>query len=266
MKKEGMKRLKINILFIFLFILFIFLFPALRINFLKETTSDTKAPTSFLSFIHKSTESIYNIFPSIKNYFVTKNSLLLEIEILREEIQNQKEIILSLHTEEKLNYNSSTTKVSDTNIISANKIFKDFTSMYDTIILDKGFIDGIEKGDEVFLYPDLAIGQIESINRNTSILKLYSKSKNKVEGIVKSGEKDIIIDIYGMGSGDFYAEIPESINISTGTIVYLSSNKNKTLGEIVRAEKREASFFQDLLIRGYYNTRLQETYFISKDK
>jgi phage repressor protein C with HTH and peptisase S24 domain len=154
------------------------------------------------------------------------------------------------------------------------------------------------------------IGQIESINSNTSLLSLYSKDKNKIEAVLKASRDDsvvskpqtgvgstststsidnssstlsfssstifnsnndirisatsrnIIIDIYGNGSGDFFVSLPDNIRVSTGTIIYLASDESKALGEVVKVENEEASFYQKVFIKGYYNTRINDNYYI----
>ncbi|MEN9338367.1 MAG: rod shape-determining protein MreC [Candidatus Parcubacteria bacterium] len=273
MNRQESKRLKVNIIFIIIFILFVFSFSSLK-YFLgsNRDTNSNKINESgvFLKKLNDTASKIYNFFPQMGVYFSSRNSLVKERDLLKIEIENQKEKIVelsesqrgSLEQDASLASSSNVIDIGNKNTISAKPIFKDFTSIYDTLLLDKGFVDGVEKGDKVFLYPNLAVGEIESIDRNTSLLKLFSKNENKVEVLMKNEKENTILDIYGIGSGDFYAELPESMEISPETILYLLSDDRKAVGIVSRVEKREASFFQDVLIKGYYNTRTSHTFYI----
>lgn len=147
------------------------------------------------------------------------------------------------------------------------------------------------------------------MNLTTSVVTLFSKNKEKVEGVIKaeygkdtldnltqikilentlkqatssenneaeiksssnlskkSNEAEsILIDIYGYGGGDFMAEIPGNIKVEVGSQVYLAEDESKLLGEVVKVEKKDASYYQRLLIRGYYNTRINNTYYIESN-
>ncbi|MEI6352925.1 MAG: rod shape-determining protein MreC [Candidatus Nomurabacteria bacterium] len=300
---------KVNFIFIGLFLIFLIFFPAIKSSFNDSGSKEENQmnmPNSFLSSVNNSSNAFTGFFVGIKDYFVSKKDLENQILDLKSQIQ-------------KSQYNSLLTSsvVSDKSLskdgpVLAKKVFSDFTSIYDTVILNKGFLNGVEKGDIVFLYPNQLLGQIESINSNTSILSLYSKDKNKLEAVLKakksndvisidqsqsttsssseeiistssspffssssvfnpnpnfkikndSGGSNIIIDIYGNGSGDFTASLPDNIKVATGTIIYLSSDESKALGEVVKVENQEASFFQNIFIRGYYNTRTNDDYYI----
>lgn len=301
--------LKTNFFFIIFFIIFLISFPTIKSwsndNRSKEE-NNISTPNSFLAGINNTSDSFTGFFGNLRYYFVSRKSLLDEVDNLKNQIQKGEYLSLlgSTSTSENLiNKNSP---------IPAKKIFADFTSIYDTILLNKGFLDGIEKGDLVFLYPDRLIGQIENINSNTSLLALYSRDKNKLEGVMKvtkgdasisinpiqiattsstssvlgntsstsssttsensnstfkiqnsfSGGHNIIVDIYGRGGGDFSASLPDNIKVATGTIIYLASDESKALGEVVKIESEEASFYQTIFIRGYYNTRTNDNYYI----
>ena len=302
------KYYKTNIIFIIVFIIFLISFSSIKSWFNHSVSKDENVmntPNSFLYSIDKTANSFTGFFSGIKKYFVSRRSLEVEIEYLKSQIQ--KEQYGSL-------VDSSTTSTNNVVLkngpIIAKKIFSDFTSIYDTVLLNKGFLNGVEKGDMVFIYPNKLIGQIESINSNTSLMSLYSRNKNKIEAVLKASRDDsvlsrpqtgvgstststfidnssstlsfssstifnsnndirisatsrnIIIDIYGNGSGDFFVSLPDNIKVSTGTVIYLASDESKALGEVVKVENEEASFYQKIFIRGYYNTRINNDYYI----
>ncbi len=242
------------------------------------------------------------------DYFYSRKYLLAEINKLQEDLLQEKDKNI---IKENLIQNNK-------EIIIAKKIFTDFTSVYDTILINKGAQDGIDEGDFVFIDENKIIGKISKVNKNSSLITLFSKNKEKVEGIVNAvknqntvlytkedtgvgkGEdidnlntenkienstntvlldKDneninpkivkngtnILIDLFGYGGGDFIANVPGNIEVAIGDIVYFGIDESKYLGEIVSIDRQDASFYQVLLIRGYYNTRQNDNYYILKN-
>lgn len=293
MRRGSITRLKFNIAFIILYLLFLLSFPFFRNHFnIKENIETANIGTAggVLHLADRSTNSISGLFKNISNYFSFKKTLISEIEDLKFQLEVEKD--KNILREEVVDNAGEVT--------IARKIFSDFTGIYDTILLDKGSAAGVESGDIVFLYPNRIIGRVDDVDAKRSVVTLYSKDKNKLEGVirvvklydkvvdttplitstsssdiasstadteshietVKGRPSSIIVDVYGYGGGDFIAKIPENLEVATGTIVYLGEDETKMIGEVVKAEKQDASFFQILLIRGYYNTRENSSYYI----
>lgn len=240
--------------------------------------------------------------PSLKsegivlNYFSNKREMSLEIDKLKKELELEKLRYLDLKNyifEIDKNWKE---EEKDLKIISAKKIFTDYTTIYSTALLNKGIRDGVSEGDLVFLYPDKAIGIISRVKNKTSQVSMFSKDKNKIEGILKikieenllkelenienieeienqlttssfaiKSSDQIIVDLYGYGGGDFIMTIPKNIEVETGMDIYMANYEDKVLGSIVKIEKPEASYYQVVLIKGYYNTRENHIYYILKN-
>ncbi len=299
--------LKTNFFFIIFFVIFLISFPTIKSwsndNRSKEENS-VSIPNSFLAGVDDTSDSFTGFFGNLRYYFISRKYLQDEVDNLKNQIQKGEYLSLLIST------STSENLINKNSPIPAKKLFADFTSIYDTVLLNKGFLDGVEEGDLVFLFPDRLVGQIENINSNTSLLSLYSRDKNKLEGVMKvtkgdasisinpiqiattsssssvldntsssstlpenpnptfkiqnsfSGGHNIIVDIYGRGGGDFSASLPDNIKVATGTIIYLASDESKALGEVVKVESEEASFYQTIFIRGYYNTRTNDNYYI----
>lgn len=251
--------------------------------------------------------------PSLKsegivlNYFSNKREMSLEIDKLKKELELEKLRYLDLKNyifEIDKNWKE---EEKDLKIISAKKIFTDYTTIYSTALLNKGIRDGVSEGDLVFLYPDKAIGIISRVKNKTSQVSMFSKDKNKIEGILKikieenllkelenienieeienqpivstfqnnkesitssfaiKSSDQIIVDLHGYGGGDFIMTIPKNIEVETGMEIYMANYEDKVLGSIVKIEKPEASYYQVVLIKGYYNTRENNIYYILKN-
>lgn len=301
--------IRLNIFYIISFIIFLIIFPFLR-NYLNGNELSVNKGAIFLNLANKSTGAAFDSFNGLLGYFYSKKYLLNEIDRLKNEL-NSKEInsIIENNTEEKNLSNHDYDNDNDMNIVVAKKIFSDFTTIYDTILLNKGVDSGIKENNLVFVNDNSAVGEVSKVYKNTSLITLFSKNKEKVEGVIianknqntvlltnftdlqeenkneenssslnlhsdlnnldnlKALEKgsSILIDLYGYGGGDFISYIPNNIEISTGTKVYLAIDESKILGEVVDIEKPDASFFQVLIIRGFYNTRKNDNYYILKN-
>ena len=307
MQSKEKKYFRNNFIFILIFIFFFLCFSKIKF-FFNSSTKEKNTPEFFLYSINNGIENSFDFFSGIGDYFTSKKRLLKQVEELQNEIERQKYYSIIDSSTSSLfeagiqdlsskNISNKNKSILDKDLpVIAKKIFSDFTSIYDTVLLDKGFSSGVKKGDIVFFYPNLLIGQIDTINPNTSLVVLYSKDKNKIEGVIKvsknsnkktemdnssssiqnsSSSKNIIllqdrfintsnvlIDLYGNGGGDFIATLPGNLEVSTGTIIYLSNDESKALGEVVKVEKQDASFYETVLIKGYYNTRSNDDYYI----
>lgn len=305
MQTKEKKYFRNNLIMIFIFILFFISFSQIKTFFI-SSEKDKSTPENFLYSINNGIGSFFNFFSNIGEYFSSKKYLLNQIDDLQNQLADQRysNIIDSSSSVAQDSYsvnpNSKSKNILNRDLpVVAKKIFSDFTSIYDTVLLNKGFSSGVNKGDLVFVYPNFAIGEIDTINPNTSLLSLYSKDKNKIEGVMKVSknisldinkvnqnsssslsasssssspsiidikkinENNILLDVYGNGGGDFIASLPDNLNVATGTIIYLSKDESKILGEVVKIEKEDASFYKTIFIKGYYNTRLNNDYYIA---
>ena len=312
--------IKWNIVYIIIYLVFLISFPYLRSLFSNSFVLVNK-PSTVLGAAHKSTNFFAKSFSNFGDYFSSRKYLITENERLQNELELERN---------KNIVNRNVSLFGENKVVVAKKIFSDFTNIYGTILLNKGVEDGVHEDDTVFVYENNAIGKITSVNPNNSLVTLFSKDKNKVEGVIKAKKNNntlfeldlptlenkkedeidmdnkdintenlenldnensssstsflnenstivsevkdsetspssIIIDIYGYGGGDFISQIPANIEVSTGTVVYLGTDETKSLGEVVSVEKQDASFYQILLIRGHYNTRANDDYYIKRN-
>ena len=288
----------LNLFLIIIFLIYVFSFYSLKTSFkknLKEVRSDF--PENFLFFTSDTKNNFTNFFANIANYFLQKKYFNQKIVILEEEIERQREIILknkisedendSLNNleikslSENENPTSSTllnkkkikNKIQYQNLISTKRIFDGFLNLYDVILINKGFIDEVEVGDLVFIYPNKIIGQIFQINKNNSLVSLFSKEDTEFEGILKVFKntkevnkdlefQNILVDVIGIGNGDFKIEIPSNLNVEIGTKVYLAKDDTKEIGKVLEVKNKDKISNKEILVEGYYNSRINEKYYI----
>lgn len=171
MNLRSKKKFQHNILFIVIYLVFLFSFPLLR-NYFNVNDIKLGAPETVLVAADSSTNFVSKVFSNFFGYFSYKKDLLNKITKLEED--------LKLVKDEKII--GDITQSQDK--IVAKKISSDFTKIYQTILLNKGSRDSVIDDSLVFIYPNKAVGIIESVSEKTSLVSLFSKDKNEVEGSV----------------------------------------------------------------------------------
>jgi len=248
--------LKINIFILIIFIIYFFSFPHFK-------TSIAKFSNPFFAKINFQNIFVTKSYLNFQNYFSGLENLALRNKSLEQDLEDRESEIMNLKENFKENSLTINNVSLGTNFVEAKILNQDYFKIYESVILNKGFVDGVSKGDEVYLYPNYFLGNIERIENDKSIFSLASGHKKLLKGVLKdNSQNNLVIDLLGLGGGDFAFEIPESILISTGTLIYLYKDPSKLIGEIIGLEKLETSLYQKVLVRGYYNLATSGRYYI----
>ncbi|HUQ85754.1 MAG TPA: rod shape-determining protein MreC [Candidatus Limnocylindrales bacterium] len=138
----------------------------------------------------------------------------------------------------------------------------------DKIIIDKGFDDGVEKGDSV-VYKDNLVGKISKSSAHISIVDLPMNKNifftakildSSTQGVVKGNENGIILD-----------NVVLSEKIKKGEIVVTKGNideddkgfpPNLVVGKVVSVNKKASSLFQTAEIKSLVDFSKIETVFV----
>jgi hypothetical protein len=123
-------------------------------------------------------------------------------------------------------------------------------------------VDDIEEGSIVYVRGYQAVGYISSIYKTTSVMKLYSSSDEKIEGVIK--EIDASITLIGVGGGSYVIEVPKNIEIQSGQVVYLAGSQNMTLGTVVSVLNDPQDTFTKAYVRGAYNPNKAHVFYVNK--
>jgi len=118
---------------------------------------------------------------------------------------------------------------------------------YDTILVDRGESNGVLAGAVVLIRDRAILGYVEESYDNFSRVRMYSSSGIKTSAIL---EKDgTIVELLGMGGGNFLLEAPLDFNIRKGDI-FLMPGKNRLVVAIVGSVKKEkTSSFTKVLLK-----------------
>ena len=182
----------------------------------------------------------YNIF-NYKNVLEKNEKLekqMIVIESEKIQLQNQEEELANLKSLLKLEDLYTDYQKVYVKTISRNKMY-----WFDTIIIDKGKEDGINKGDAV-ISKDGLVGQIQSITKDYSTVKLITKSdkENKISVGVKTAKTFKYGTIIGYDYPYIKVELTtnkEGIKINDKLVTSGLGNfpKNITIGTVEKIEK-----------------------------
>lgn len=202
------------------------------------------------------------IFSSVSYYFSSRNSLLEKeasllqsIERLENELAEKEAVVKELQLASI--YSSTDKKIT----LVLYPVMQDITRVYSTLILSKGFKDGVKEQSLVYVRGRQAVCMITEVYDRTSLCTLFSASSQKVEGVASSSET---LFLKGAGGGSFMAEVPRESDITVGETVFLKSDQTMKLGtitEIVRDEQMSSWY---VFVRGAYNPLTSNIFYTSQ--
>lgn len=210
------------------------------------------------------TKSTVHILPEfVSTYFTSRSELSkrnrdLEMDIERLENQlAEKESALherDLLAEGQIAGNSVP-------VIVLYPIAEDITKLYSTMLLSKGYRDGVEKGGLVYVRGRQAVCEIADVYDRTSLCEMLSKGDRQTEAVTSSST--ITLTLLGAGGGNYTAELPKGTNILVGEILYLRSDQSLTLGTVVAVKEEEQSTGAKIFVRGAYNPIKSSVFYLS---
>ncbi len=118
----------------------------------------------------------------------------------------------------------------DKNIIISSVLAKPNFSPYDSIIIDIGENYNIKIGDKVYSGPNILIGEVDQVYKNSSLVLLYSNPGKKTSVLIDGLNTNI--EIIGRGGGNFEMTTPVDLYVEKGKSV-LSPSINPEVIAIV---------------------------------
>lgn len=120
-------------------------------------------------------------------------------------------------------------------------------SPYGTLLLDKGSADGVRVGDTATAYSDIALGVIDRVYTDSSVVKLFSSPGEEMDAFL--GEGNVPIRAEGMGGGNFKARVPKGIVVKEGDLVVSSALEVPLLGTVGVVDVAPSDSFQSILFQ-----------------
>lgn len=157
-------------------------------------------------------------------------------------------------------------KVQNKNFIFAKVFQKDF--FLDSILIDKGALEGIKEEDYVFTPENVFLGKVSEVFDHFSRVTLVTKKNFEID--LKVGGKEIFGKGKGKGNqkltGEFLEE-KEKIEIGDKIVTAGLSSfspENLLIGEITKKHQRETSPYLEVEIQPYFSLSNLEFVLISR--
>lgn len=212
---------------------------------------------------YSSTKGTITLMPSfVSTYFVSHKILAeknTQLEIAIERLENELALRDAFIREQDLTRDAELSN--SPSVIVMYPLTEDITKLYSTILLSKGFKDGVEEGSFVYVRGRQPVCTITEVHDQTSLCELLSKGKRVTEGVTASGT--VMLSLSGVGGGNFIAEVPKTTPVSVGDNVYLRNDPSLQLGSVVSIKEDDQSTGMKLYVRGVYNPVTSSVFYMS---
>ncbi len=140
-------------------------------------------------------------------------------------------------------------------------LIKDSLGIYSTVLLSKGFKDGIEVNDIVFVRGRQAVCTIKEVYNSSSLCLLLTGDGVTTEGVTASSS--IGLSLTGRG-GYFLGNIVRDTPIAIGEKIYLRNDPAMLLGEVVDVSNNNQDTSWHIFVRGAYNPVTSSVFYVQK--
>ena len=215
--------------------------------------------------------SLYKTRSDFQNFLST----IVDIRTLREkenrlraenaQLLAENARLKKLETENRVLRDQLAAKKIDKELIVAAVIGQDPLITTAEILVDKGRIDGVNRG-ELVVVRDILIGQVISVGEVSSRVRLLSDAKTKIPAVTEGGARGILKGEFG--NSIIFDKVVQGQKLKKGEIIFSSGEadvpKGLVLGKIRKVENAPAALFQRAEIQPLLSIDLLEIVFIVK--
>jgi len=226
---------------IFLLILsFVFVFSAS--GSVRSLISDITSP------LFKTGNFFYEILGNIPKFFSDKNKLIEENNNLLSQVEK---LHLDINDYESIKDENKKLREElkikpEGNFIVSSILAKSPQIPLDTLFLDRGTVDGINKGDLVLAGEKILIGKIVDVSKNKATVSLNSFAGAVSYGsVVRTGEP---LEIRGVGGGSIKAQVPIDFDIIVGDKITIGGSLNLLTAIVGIVEENNSSGLKNILM------------------
>ncbi|MBU1179163.1 rod shape-determining protein MreC [Patescibacteria group bacterium] len=243
---------------VFLLVLIIFVFKSFPPVF--ATRAVFYAGQPFVFFKNKCSvfwENNLSVFRNKKELQQENDSLKQKVA----EMESEKlfsEVILKENDEIKGVFSRS----SDREFILAYVLSRPGYGIYNSLVIDAGFKQGVEEGMRVTAFGTVLLGYVSEVAPNASKVKLVSYPEEETNVFVGNNISAIA---YGVGGENLSVVLPQDINVSAGDKITSLGNSPLFLGVVEKIIKEPADPFQNIIFRLPLNIQeITRVYLIKK--
>jgi cell shape-determining protein MreC len=210
------------------------------------------------------TKDSFVIFPEFFSTYLTSHKTLAEknrnLELAVERLENalaDKDAVLREHSLEAALLISATT--SDKSPLVMYPFMQDVSKIYSTIVLSKGFKDGVDIGNTVYVRGNQAACTIKEVYNSSSLCLLLTSSGVVTEGVTSSSS--ITLSLVGRG-GHYLADIPRDTPVTVGEVIYMRSNPRIILGTVQEVANNNQDTSWHVFVEGAYNPVTSSIFYV----
>ncbi len=202
----------------------------------------------------------FTFFPEFfHTYIVSRRTLVAREKDLESQIENLQNIVAEKDARLREYTAISFSEGGDSAPILAYPIMQDFTKVYSTVLLSKGFKDGVTVGAIVSLQGNQVVCTIREVYKSSSQCLLLTSSSVVTEGVTSSSS--ITLSLTGRG-GHFLANIERETPVSVGEIVYLRSNPKFVIGTVKQVANNNQDTSWHVFVEGAYNPVTSSIFYV----
>ncbi|MFH0804261.1 MAG: rod shape-determining protein MreC [Candidatus Zambryskibacteria bacterium] len=204
--------------------------------------------SDIFSIFFRSGDYLYQNIGQVPKFFSDKNNLIKENKNLSDEIEKKR---LNLIDYESIKYENQKLREtlgikSTQNIITASIIARSPQIPLDSLFLDKGINDGLNKGDLVLVGERILVGKIVESFKNKSTVALNSFAGAISYGFVARTNEPL--EIKGVGGGSLEAKVPIDFDIVIGDKLMISGSFTYLAAVVGVIEEDRSSGFKNILM------------------
>lgn len=140
-------------------------------------------------------------------------------------------------------------------------LMQDVTRLYSTVLLSKGFKDGVTVGATVYMKGYQAVCTVKEVYDSTSLCTLFTASDIVTEGVTSSSS--IVLSLTGRG-GHFLANVPRDTPVSLGEKVYLRSNQKMLIGVVKQILNNNQDTSWHIFVEAPYNPVTSSIFYVQQ--
>ena len=212
------------------------------------------------------TKQSFTVLPEFFGvYFTSRKTLIAkqrELESRVEELENalaEKDGALRAQLDQ--NFATVTTRDDTRPKLILYPLIQDITKLYSTILLSRGFKDGIVAGDMVYVRGNQAVCTIKEVYNGSSLCLLLTANGVTTEG--ETSSSSLVLSLVGRG-GHFLADIPRGTEVRVGEVVYLRSNPKIVLGTVKAIANNNQDTSWHVFIEGTYNPATSSIFYVQQ--
>lgn len=138
-------------------------------------------------------------------------------------------------------------------------IVQDITKLYSTVLLSKGFKEGVDVGDIVYVRGNQAACIVKEVYQLTSLCLLLTASGVHTEGVTSSSS--VNLTLVGMG-GHYRADVVRDTPISIGELVYMRNDPRIILGTVKEIANNNQDTSWHIFVEGVYNPLTSSVFYV----